>query len=128
MTENDIIRERFTMQGYKKVSVLIKTVKSQLTAQTWCRMLRGNAKIDLRTLLIMSSELNMPSAQLKGVLAMRGEIIIAELLPTDNISRAEWRLLEKVRELKGDPGKMQFLMDVIDHMEKPVERRSKERQ
>lgn len=117
MTANDILRENYIRLGFKSISAFIKSINSCLSLQTWTRMLNKNGNIDLRTLLISSAELKIPSAQLKFMLELRGEKIIAGLITPSEIGIAEQNLLEKYWRLAGDPAKRQLIHDMLDHLQ-----------
>lgn len=123
MTENDVLRQKFARLGYGKIAPFVRAINSCLSEETWGRMLKRNKSIDLKTLLIATAELNFSSAELRSVLLMRGEKIIAELISPTTVGPTEQKLLDKYRGLGGDQVKTKLLFDLLDQMQpQPCER------
>ena len=114
--ENSILRQRFKQLGFKKIAPFIKEVNSCLTAETWGRMLNRDERVDTRTLMIMTAELSLSTAQLRSMLLVRKEIIISGLLSDANIGHAEQHLLNEYRKLEGDQDKIKLILDMIGYL------------
>jgi len=117
MTETDVLRQRFYKLGYSKVAPFVRDINSCLSEETWNKMLKRNGPIDLKTLLIATAELDFSTAELRSMLIMRGEKIIAELISPANIGPAEQKLLDKYRGLGGDPAKIKLVFDLLDNIQ-----------
>lgn len=103
--------------GFKSISAFIKSINSCLSLQTWTRILNTDRNIDLKTLLISSTELQISSAQLRSMLWARGEKIIAGIIVPYEIGIEEQKLLEKYWRLAGDPAKKQLIYDMLDYLQ-----------
>lgn len=127
MNENELLRQRYNNAGYASIAQLVRAINSSLSEQTWGRMLNKNEHIDTLTLLVMSAELGISTTVLRSLLLLRGEKLIADLLSPVYISVVETEFLIKFRAFNADPVKSKLIMDLMDHMQKPKERRAKPR-
>jgi len=121
MTENDLIRTKFKALRIPSIAKFVRCTNSQLSAQTWGKCLNKDEHIDLKTLLIMSQELGFSSAELRTVLHIREEKIIADMVSPDNLSPTERLVVEKFRRFSDDTVKTKLILDLLDHLEKPPE-------
>ena len=121
MTENELLRTKFKALRIPSLAKFVRCINSQLTAQTWGKCLNKDEHIELKTLLIMSQELGFSSAELRSVLYIREEKIIADMLTHDNLTPMERLVVEKFRRFSGEPVKTKLIMDLLDNLEKPPE-------
>lgn len=114
MTENDVLRMKFESLGYKHIAPFIKAVSSELSAETWGRLLHRNGKIDTRTLMIAAAELRFSTAELRSMLWMRNEKILADLITEAHVTTEEALLLAKYRKIANDAQKKKLVLDLLE--------------
>jgi hypothetical protein len=91
-------------------------VKSELTQETWGAVLNRGKKPDLRTLQIMTAELNFSPEELKNLLVARGEKRIIQWIAPDVLTSEEQRIVEMYRDLKGDKVKTKLAKDLLTNL------------
>lgn len=118
MNENDLLRAKFRALGFTKIAPFIKSVNSCLSAETWGRMINRNEHIDTITLLKMSAELRFSSAELRSILLLRGEKIIADMISDVYVNLDEGYVLKLYRKLENDPEKTKLVKDLLEIINK----------
>lgn len=112
--ENAILRRQFSLTGHEKVSEFVREKKSQITAETYSKVLYRDKAADLRTLLIMSNDLGFSNHDISEMLRKRGEITIARLIAPAELTGEEQQILDKIRAIKNSPQKMKLVNDLLE--------------
>lgn len=113
MKENDILRKKFQGKGMQMAEWL-RSINSQLSHETYSRIINRDRPVSLENLLIMAVELGCATDEIKEMLLLRGDKKIAELVAPAALSDEDQRFLEKLHALKGDQGKLKLVSDLLD--------------
>lgn len=116
MKENDILRARFEEKGYPMISEFIRAANSEITQESWGKVLKRGGKASTELLLRMAGELGCSPEEIKAMMMARGEKIIADLIAPAAISADDRKFLDKLHALQGDPKKLKLVNDMLDNL------------
>lgn len=114
--ENDVLRRRFNEKGYPMISEFIRAHNSQITQESWGKILKRDGKAGTELLLRMAGELGCTAEEIKQMMLARGENVIAGLIAPAAISAEDQRFLTKLHDLGGDPKKLKLVSDMLDNL------------
>ncbi|KAF0218834.1 MAG: hypothetical protein FD174_2617 [Geobacteraceae bacterium] len=114
--EIEFLQRKFAALGYNTVSDFMRDRRSELTKETVTAIIYRGKKPDLRSLLKLSVDLGLTTDEMTGLLIARGEKQIAKWVAPVEISRGEQEVIEKVRAMKGDKGKLKLVNDLLDNL------------
>ena len=115
MRESEIIRAKFKTKGLL-ISEYIRSVGSTVTQESWGRVINRDIKVSTELLLRMAGELGCTPEEIKEMMMVRGETVIARLIAPDAISVEDRRFLSKLHDLNGDPKKLKLISDMLDSL------------
>ena len=69
----------------------------------------------------MAKELQFSAHELHSILISRREFIIADWIAPSQLGPTEKQMLEKFRQLDGDPEKTKLVLDMVEYLGKPAE-------
>jgi hypothetical protein len=80
MKENAILRRRFNQKGFDMISEFIRSIKSEVTQESWGKVLYRDKTVSTELFLRMASELGCSKKEIHRMLLARGEKAIAKLI------------------------------------------------
>lgn len=114
MKENDTLRAKFRATGFDMISEFIRSINSEVTQESWGKILKRDGKASTELLLRMAAELGCTPDEIKEMLLARGEKAIAGLIAPTSVTAEDQRFLDKLHTLKGDPKKLKLVNDLLD--------------
>ena len=116
MKENDILRSRFKATGYDMISEFIRSINSEVTQESWGKVLRRDQKVSTELFLRMAAELGCAPEEIRSMLLARKEKAIAGLIAPAALTAEDQRFLDKLHALQGDPKKLKLISDMMDNL------------
>jgi len=116
MQENDLLREKFRAKGFEMISEFIRRTDSEITQESWGKVLKRNKPVSVELWLRMAGELGCTPEEIKGVMLARGEKVLAELIAPASMSIEDRKFLNRLHELNGDPKKLKLVNDLLDNL------------
>jgi hypothetical protein len=116
MKENDLLRAKFKAKGYEMISEFIRGCQSDITQESWGKVLKRDKPVSTELWLRMAGELGCTPEEIKGMMLARGEKVIAELVAPASMSVEDRKFLNKLHDLNGDPKKLKLIADMMDSL------------
>ena len=113
MKENDTLRAKFRATGFDMISEFIRSINSEVTQESWGKILKRDGKASTELLLRMAAELGCTPDEIKEMMLARGEKAIAGLIAPTTATAEEQRFLDQLRALKGDKTKLKLVSDML---------------
>lgn len=112
-SELKILHRYFNASKHGSIGELIRSTKTELTAETYAAVILRHKTPATRSLMIMAADLNIPKEELVRMLQARGEHTLARMIDPRPVTQAESVLLERFRSIADDPHKVKLVMDLL---------------
>lgn len=114
MTENDILRARYRARGFDQVADFVRSTNSEITQESWGKILKRDGRASTELMLRMASELECPPDEIKQMLLMRGEKSIAKIIAPDPLSPEERKVLDCFRSIQDQPKMLTLFSNLLE--------------